>query len=257
MNNRLFYHEKNKQRNLATKAAIYEVMAKYYQGVEEANLNLLAEVFHPNWAMRDNDVPQRDQINVEDKPTFIQRVRLHGPYQDYAADRFMADLKWFDEGWAFVQITKTTSGNSTLFFLLETESDWLICDKIWVNTSGDPKQDMDTISEYQVIENLLHTYQEAIDSSHDQYLQQLLDKRWNAKYWRGGQNLSESSRIDFFDALSETRTDLSEIIAIQLFQSKLAIVQAEGQDRKFTAFFVLFYIEGSWKIACERRVCPI
>lgn len=254
MNNRLFYNEKNKQKNLATKAAIYEVMAKYYQGVEEAKLNLLADVFHPSWAMRDNDVSQRDQINVEDKPTFIQRVRLHGPYKDYAADRFMADLNWFGEGWAFVQITKTTSGNSTLFFLLETEGGWLIIDKIWINTAGDPEVDMDSISEYRVIENLLHTYQDAIDSAHDQYLQQILDKEWDAKYLGEGKSLSEYTRTHFFKELALTKSDLSEITAIKLFQSKLAIAQASGQDGTFTSFFVLFYIEESWKMACERRV---
>lgn len=254
MNNRLFYHEENKRKNLATQAAIYEVMAKYYQAVEEARIELLEEVFHSTWAMRDNDVPSRDQINVEDKPTFIKRVRQHGPYLNYGADRVLADLKLLGEGWAFVQITKTTSGNSTLFFLAEMAGTWMILDKIWVNTAGDARAEMDKVAEYKVLENLLHTYQDAINSSHDQYLEQLLDQRWNVKYWVAPSTLADKSRPAFFNELLEAKLELSAIISISLFQTKLAMVQAESQQDNFTSFFVLFYIEGSWKMACERRV---
>ena len=254
MYNRLFYHEEKKQKYLDTQVAIYEVMAKYYQAVEEARLALLEEVFHPTWAMRDNDVPDRDQINLEDKPTFIQRVRQHGPYSNYAADRVLANLKLLAEGWAFVQITKTTSGNSTLFFLTEIEGTWMIVDKIWVNTAGDAMEEMDQVAEYRVLENLLHTYQDAINSSHDQYLEQLLDQRWNAKYWGAQSTLADKSRSAFFNELLEAKLELSEILSINLFQTKLAVVQAECQQDNFTSFYVLFYIEGSWKMACERRV---
>ncbi|MBX2877653.1 MAG: nuclear transport factor 2 family protein [Saprospiraceae bacterium] len=254
MNSRLFYHEKIKQRNLAKQAAIYEVMAKYYQGVEEAQLDLLQDVFHKTWAMRDNDVPKRDRINVEDKPTFIQRVRNHGPYKNYAADRVLADLKVLAEGWAFVQIIKTTSGNSTLFFLVETKTGWLILDKIWINTEGEPAEDLDTVAEYKVLENLLHTYQDAIKSTHDQYLGQLLDPEWNAKFWDAQGSLVLESRPDFFINLPQADLELSEIKSINLFQSKLAILQASRQKEEGTVFFVLFNIEGTWKIACERRI---
>ena len=37
---------------------VYQQMAKYYEGVEKANLPLLDEVFHQQWAMRDDDVPE-------------------------------------------------------------------------------------------------------------------------------------------------------------------------------------------------------
>lgn len=254
MNNRLFYDLKNKERILAKQAAIYQVMAKYYQGVEEAKLGLLQAVFHPGWAMRDNDVPKRDHINVEDKPTFIQRVRNHGPYNNYAADRALNALNTLEEGWAFVQITKTTSGNSTLFFLAETKTGWLIMDKIWINTAGDPMEDLDAIAEYKVLESLLHTYQDAIKSTHDQYLEQVLDRQWNAKSWHDGQTLSVKSRADFLTELHQTKLELSEITSINLFQSKLAIIQTKSQKENSTIFFVLYNIQGTWKIACERRI---
>ena len=166
----------------------------------------------------------------------------------------MAELRWFGAGWAFVQIMKTTSGNSTLFFLLKTEGSWLIMDKIWINTAGEPTQNLATISEYRVIENLLLTYQDAMQGSHEQYLQQLLDKQWDTKYLTSGGNLSADSRIDFFNNLSAAKPDLAEVTASHLFQSKLAIVQAKGKDHQFTSFFVLYHIEESWKMACERRV---
>ena len=251
---RLFYDPKNKARNFASYAAIYEVMAKYYQGVEEAKLDLLDEVFHVEWAMRDNDVPARNQIHVEDKQTFIQRVRQHGPYQDYAADRRLARIEVHEEGWAFVQITKTTSGNSTLFFLMKRGKEWTILDKIWVITTVDVQANDEESLEYPVIEKLLNTYQDGIQTQHDQYLQQILDEKWDSKVLDTHGKLQQTSRSSFFENLDQTRVGLGEIKSINIYQSSLAIVQVESHKGGFISFIVLFYLEGAWKIACERSV---
>lgn len=250
--NRLFYNQKNKERNLANYVAIYEVMAKYYQGVEEAKLGLLDAVFHSDWAMRDNDVPARNQINVEDKPTFIRRVRQHGPYQDYAADRVLTRIDVHQERWAFVQITKSTSGNATLFFLIKTGKGWIILDKIWVITTAEALASNEENLEYPVIEKLLNAYQDGIQTQHDQYLQQVLDEKWDSKVLDGKGNLQQASRSSFFENLGQISLDLDEIKFINIYQSSLAIVQLENHKTSFISFIVLFYLEGTWRIASER-----
>ena len=55
---------------------ICQIMAKYYKGVEEAQVHYLDETFHSAWLMRDDDVPEHTHIHVEDKPTFKKRVSL-------------------------------------------------------------------------------------------------------------------------------------------------------------------------------------
>lgn len=68
------FQPENHKKYAKDQSAIYQVMSKYYEAVERANIDLLKEVFHSDWFMRDTDTPKEATLNVENKATFIKRA---------------------------------------------------------------------------------------------------------------------------------------------------------------------------------------
>lgn len=120
------------QRYSASIDEIISVMANYYEGVEYSDEEKLNTSFHSTWQMRDNDGTRNNFIHIEDKPTFIQRVKDHGNYKDYASQRKIGTIEVIHNQLAFIRIDKSLSRSATLFFLARIDDVWMIIDKLWV-----------------------------------------------------------------------------------------------------------------------------
>ena len=133
---------------------IYTQMAKYYEGVEKANLDLLDKVFHKNWFMRDTDTPEEATLNVENKQKFIRRVRDHGPYPGYAKYRAFTTVGVAYDNLAFVRINKKSS---TSFFLFKLNGEWMLMDKLWA-TMEPSGSGQSSSSNFSAVDELMTNY---------------------------------------------------------------------------------------------------
>ena len=133
MKSPVIYQTDLAKRNARDLEAIYSIITTYYEGVEEAKVHLLEEVFHSAWLMKDMDTPNGDLLHVEDKPTFKKRVSDHGPYPGYAQERIIVNLDLAYEKMAFVRVNKDANRSCTCFFLYKFGNDWQLMDKVWPN----------------------------------------------------------------------------------------------------------------------------
>ena len=236
-------------------SAIHHIMGQYYKGVEKANLDLLREVFHPTWFMRDTDTPEESYLNVESKKAFIKRVRDHGPYQNYARDRAFAGIDKAYDNLAFVRINKNPSRNSTGFFLFKLQGEWTITDKIFVNPRPQLEQVSPSGKSYAIVESLVHDYFQSLASADTIKLRGLLHEKWDLKYLDEAGSLQTLSKSEFLKRLPNNKAfyDHSQLMTIDMYHGKLALVRLDMPAQSMTSFFTLFKIAGTWKIVSERK----
>lgn len=255
MQSSFVFDKENLQRNSEDISAIYHIMGNYYEGVEKANSALLDKVFHESWFMRDTDVPEEGYLNVEDKSTFISRVRNHGPYEGYASHRVFANTGMVYKNLAFVRINKDSSRNSTCFFLFKINGDWNILDKIWVNPRALYKEAMPSQNNYALIESLVQDYYEGCAFSNRPLLNELLHEQWDLKYLDNSGKLLIKTKNDLLLNLSSEHNyqDYSQLLSIDIYHDKLSIVRIDQPDKLMTSFLIIFKIKGKWYIVNERR----
>lgn len=236
---------------------IYAILAKYYEGVDQAKINLLEEVFHSEWLMKDTDNPDAMLLNIEDKATFIDRVANHGPYQDYATDRAIVNISIAYDTLAFVQVNKNPSRNATCFSLFKINNEWKIMDKIWVNPIGTAMEVVSSKSYFEEIEKLVANYYKAISNTNANTLNEILHDAWEVKYLSENSTLQIESKKDFINRIlkSEQKAkfgDFKLLIHINIFHDRLAIVRVDQPDISKTTFFIIFKVAEIWKIGAER-----
>ncbi len=217
------------QKRNATSEQIIAVMASYYEGVEYSNEEKLEASFHSSWQMRDNDGTGNNFVHIEDKPTFIKRVKDHGNYENYANQREIGALEVIHDQLAFVRVDKTPSRNATLFFLAKVDDVWMIIDKLWVlqeeKSSALPSSE------------LLASIQNFYDG-------QATDKDFDSKLL-----VNNSYEIAPASQLVDYQIKLVSILGVY---DRLAIVRTDYPTMNTTAYVVLFRLNSGWKIACER-----
>ena len=208
---------------------IISVMAGYYEGVEYSNAEKLNAVFHSSWRMRDNDGTDNKFINIEDKPTFVERVKNHGNYEDYASQRKIGTIEVIHDQLAFVRIDKAPSRSATLFFLAKIENAWMIIDKLWVFQEEN----------YEPLPS-----NELLSSIQNFYKDQTSDKDFDSKL------LSNNSyEIAVDSKLTDHETKLVSILGVY---DRLAVVRTDYPTLNTTAYIVLFRLDTGWKVVCER-----
>ena len=209
---------------------IISVMANYYKGVENSDEELLNGAFHSEWHMRDNDGTNNQSIHIEDKPTFISRVKHHGDYKDYANHRKIAAIEVVHDQLAFVRIDKAPTRSATLFFLAKIDKVWGIIDKLWVYQEENYKP-LPSNELLSTIENFYANMQ-PIDKEFDSMLFS------NNAY----QTFQKSKLAD----------DKIKLVSTLGVYDRLAVVRTDYPILKTTAFLVLFRLDSGWKVACER-----
>ncbi|MGW9685316.1 nuclear transport factor 2 family protein [Flagellimonas sp. 2504JD1-5] len=231
-------------------SAIYSVMSKYYKGVEYAKLNLLQEVFHSNWFMRDTDTPDEITLNVENKQKFIKRVHDHGPYPGYAKFREFASVGFANDNIAFVRINKKST---TSFFLYKLNGEWMLMDKLWA-TMEKSNSNQNRASDYVSVNQLVTQYFEAISNLDRDALNKLLHQNWDKKIIDNGNNMDIIQKNDLLKNLDPPLQDINhtQLLSTDLYHGKLAIVRVDSPDKFTTSFFICFKINGKWIIAGER-----
>jgi|GEM_PF-3020861 len=243
----LVYDTQNQNARQQELNEIYFELGKYYQGVEEARLDLLAEVFHESWFMRDDDT-EEGQLNVESKSEFINRVRNHGSYPGYATHRIFATVSLVNENLAFVQVDKTTSGNSTNFFLIKQQEQWYLLDKLWVTASNQQAHQADA---YTAISTLVQRYLQAVKDGDRHTLSQFMHHKWNLIQINTQGVLQKATLGEFFEGNASRYTNASTN-SINIFQNKLAIVRLDWDKKRQSSFLIFYKIKGQWLLACER-----
>ena len=235
--------------------AIQSVMARYYEGVERAKGDLLEEVFHSAWYMRDNDSEDRIQHHGQNKRDFIDMVVKHGLYKGYAHARKIADLSFIYEHLAFVRVNKDPSRSSTSFFLYKIEGRWWLMDKLWVYprevAEGLPTHQ----SSYQEVEKLIRQYYEAVSANDQNKLEKVLHESWDLKYLEN-RALSIMKRKEFLKTLDDSggkTIDYSQLMSIDLYHDQLAIARLDLPQSGMTACLIMFKAENGWQIMAERR----
>lgn len=208
---------------------IIAVMASYYEGVEYSNEAKLNASFHSTWQMRDNDGTDNRFIHIEDKPTFIKRVKDHGYYEDYANQRKIGALEVLHDQLAFVRIDKSPSRNTTLFFLAKIDNTWTIIDKLWVF----PEENFNPLPTVELLSSIQNFYD-----------RQTTDKDFDSKLLTN--NLYE---VDVKSKLTDHETKLVSILGVY---DRLAVVRTDYPTLNTTAYIVLFRLDTEWKVACER-----
>lgn len=208
---------------------IISVMANYYEGVEYSDEEKLNTSFHSTWQMRDNDGTRNNFIHIEDKPTFIQRVKDHGNYKDYASQRKIGTIEVIHNQLAFIRIDKSSSRSATLFFLARIDDVWMIIDKLWVYQ----EENFKPLPSNQLLSSIQSFYKG-----------QVIDKDFDSKL------LSNNS----YKIASESRLVDSEmkLVSILGVYDRLAVVRTDYPTLNTTAYIVLFRLDSGWKVACER-----
>lgn len=253
MENTYIFTSDNLNQYTADVKAIYQVMGKYYEGVEKAKLEYLKEVFHPDWFMKDTDNKGEIKLNLEDKATFIERVRKHGPYKGYAQYRDMDNISFAHKHLALVRINKVPSQNTTSFFLIRTANGWKILDKLWVigrKAHTKPEAQKPT---NQNIEQMVKRFFEAKAGNDQKTLNDLLHKDWESKTINASQELRSMSRAEFLNGLSKSSyEDGNRFINIEAYHDKLAIVRIDQPEKNQITFLVVFKVAQQWKIVSQR-----
>ncbi len=235
-------------------AAIHSVMARYYQGVEEARVDLLAEVFHPDWLMKDTDTPGAATLNVEDKAAFIERVRGHGPYPGYAAGRRVVTVSAAHDRLASVRVDKNESCSSTVFMFCKVGSTWSIMDKVWVNPRlpGVVPRPMAPVLE--AVSTRFDDYFRALASVDRSSLETLLHERWEMKsIGRDGIIVHDIEEVLDGRIEPSGSTDHSQLVSIEIFQEKMAVIRVDLPAREETRFMVMLRVGDPWQFVLERR----
>ena len=209
--------------------AILGVMASYYEGVEYSNEKKLQAAFHSSWHMRDNDGTQNTFIHIEDKPTFIKRVKDHGNYKDYASQRKIGALEVIHDQLAFVRIDKSPSKNVTLFFLAKIDGAWKIIDKLWVY----PEDNYNPLFSNELL-TCLQSFYDGHTPEND----------FDSKV------LSNTSfEITQTSKLKDHEIKLVSVLSVY---DRMAVVRTDYPAINTTAYIVLFRLDSGWKVAGER-----
>lgn len=245
------------QQKAADIAAIYTTMAKYYEGVEKAETDLLDMVFHQEWLMKDTDNPEENVLNVEDKATFIKRVKNHGPYQGYAKERIFANVGIAYDNLAFIRVNKDLSRSSTCFFLFKIGGEWTIMDKFWRNRGKEVAPIPLVKDSYRTIEQLINDYYHALANTDEKRLRTLLHDAWDLKYVQRDGSLHVETKETFLQQLTaRSKTDhldYSQLLAIDLYHDGLAVVRIDQPSKSETTYLTIFKVGTNWNIVNERR----
>ncbi|MEO1048997.1 MAG: nuclear transport factor 2 family protein [Bacteroidota bacterium] len=247
------FDQHNLDQNIKDLSAIYAYMGKYYRAVEKAEVNLLDEVFHSGWFMRDTDTPKEATLNVENKATFIKRVKDHGPYPGYASERVFADVGMANDDLAFVRVNRAATRSSTCFFLFKMANGWTIMDKLWV-----PVREAATThasKAHSTIEEMLNGYFQALAQSDAKAISQMLHEDWNVKSIGSGGTFKTSSKTEFLESVQKQKQpiDHSQLLSINIYHEKLAVVRIDIPSKSATSYLILFKIGNEWKIVSERK----
>ena len=253
LNPKFIFHPDNVVQNTADYAEIYSVMGKYYQGVEMAQPDLLDEVFHKTWFMRDTDTPNTATLNIENKPKFIKRVQDHGPYPGYASDRVFATVGLANGNLAFVRVNKAPSRSATSFVLFKLNGKWTLMDKVWADVR-EGSQTVHRSLAYTATESLLHSYFEALSTYNVEKVSGMLHAGWDKKYLNPKGQLKTISKTEFLKTIpgQQHQIDFNQLFAIELYHDNLAVARVDFPSTNSTSFFTLFKINGVWKITSER-----
>ncbi len=166
-------------------------------------MDLLEDVFHKDWVMRDTDSPGETRLNLEDRATFIKRVRDHGPYAGYASERVFASVSVVHDQLAFMRITKEPSRSSTSFFLGKVAERWVILDKLWVNVPEESTT-IQPSTAYAEVEETLHEYFRTLVQADRQALAALLHEGWDLKHSDAEGDLDMVSSAGFLQHLPKS-----------------------------------------------------
>ncbi|MDN5202458.1 nuclear transport factor 2 family protein [Fulvivirgaceae bacterium BMA10] len=257
MESSYIFQKEIQNKYLESLTGIYDVMGNYYQGVEKAELHLLKEVFHNEWLMKDTDNPGATTLNVEGKAAFLKRVADHGPYQDYAKERVIADIGFAYDDLCFVRVNKDPSRNSTSFFLFKIGDSWKIMDKIWVNPRKQHREPSQLKSSFAEVETLINNYYEALSRNDVNLLSVLIHEDWDLKYQDASGILQVVNKHDFLQTFrSDTHhqfMDFSQLPSIEIYHDQLAIARIDQPDKYETTYLVIFKVNGQWYVTNERR----
>ena len=208
---------------------IISVMASYYEGVEYSDEEKLNAAFHSSWQMRDNDGTDNKFIHIEDKSTFIKRVKDHGNYEGYASQRKIVAIEVIHDQLAFVRIDKSPSRSATLFFLAKIDNVWIIIDKLWVYQ----EENFNPLPSNKLLSSIKSFYEG-----------QTIDKDFDSKL------LSDNSyEIALESKLADHEIKLVSILGVY---DRLAVVRTDYPALNTTAYIVLFRLDTGWKVSCER-----
>ncbi len=251
-----FFDQDSIEKNIVNLQDIYVAMAAYYEAVEFSRTQLLDEVFHKDWLMKDTDNPGAQFLNVEDKRAFIKRVADHGPYPDYGKDRMIVNIETAYNQLAFVRVNKDSSCSSTCFFLFKTDGNWQIVDKIWVNPRSEFNNDTGSKESMQVVIQLVKDYVKAIQEWDKEVLNALLHEKWDLKYIMDG-NLNIVAKQEYLcmpDIYRQKKCiDFSRLLSVDIYQDSMAIIRIDRPDERETIFLAFFKIDNEWRIVNERK----
>ena len=246
-------------KNTEDLSAIYAAMAKYYEGVEKARPDLLDNVFHAQWLMRDTDSPNREHLNVEDKPAFIKRVSNHGPYPGYAQYRSIVNVGRAYDNLAFVRVNKDPSRSATSFFLFKVDGEWKITDKVWLNPRDEHVQAPLQQSAFTEVRKLIENYYKGLARADDVLISRLLHNDWELKYMKNDGSLTIENKEAYVEGLktkpAEEYIDHSQLLSIELYHDGLAIVRVDQPAASIISYLTVFKVNGVWLIVSERRSC--
>ena len=209
---------------------IISVMADYYKGVEYSDEELLNGAFHSEWHMRDNDGTNNQSIHIEDKPTFIKRVKNHGDYKDYANHRKIGAVEVVHDQLAFVRIDKAPTRSATLFFLAKIDEVWSIIDKLWVYQEENYKP----LPSNELLSTIESFYAD----------KQPMDKGFDSMQFSNNsyQTFQDSNVVD----------EEIKLVSTLGIYDRLAVVRTDYPILNTAAYLVLFRLDSGWKVACER-----
>jgi hypothetical protein len=234
--------------------AIHAVMARYYQGVEEARVDVLDEVFHPDWLMKDTDTPGALTLNVEGKAEFIKRVSDHGPYPGYAAGRRVVAVSTAHDRLACVRVDKTESRSSTVFVFFKLGGAWVIMDKVWVNPQPAADVPRPIAPVLEAVSSRLDGYFRALADDDRVAIGALLHERFELKSIGSGGFVGQN-RVEALDGrlAPSTPADSSQLVSIDVFQESMAVIRIDLPADEETRFMVMLRVGGVWQIVLERR----
>ncbi|TMU56625.1 nuclear transport factor 2 family protein [Flagellimonas algicola] len=246
------FHPDNLMRNSEDLSAIYGVMAQYYEGVELGKAELLNTVFHKEWQMRDTGTPNEATLHIADKNNFVNMVKDHGPYHGYASERVFAHVGMANDNLAFVRINKAPSRSSTCFYLYKLDEGWIIMDKLWVPVR-EAANLSPTSESYHAVEMLLHAYFKALSIADTQVLSEILHPEWDSITIDTEGKLTIVSKEGLLQNPKTEHIDFTQLLSIDLYHDKLAIVRIDIPSQNSTSFITIFKLDGIWKITNERR----
>ena len=132
-------------------------------------------------------------------------------------------------------------------------------DKVWLNTLEEKTEPPP--GSLGKVEQIIHTYYQALDEGNTDMLQDLLHQHWDLKYLRTDGSLHTESRSTYIQSIQKSepqdQVGQGQLLSMDLYHDGLAIVRVDHPARSVTTYFVLFKVEETWTIASERRGSPI